>query len=113
MGKRTHKQKVKVVPWWNEECFEAIKQRNKTFGELKRRHSLSNLLEYKKVQAVVRKTIKRAKGVYWRGFCSTTGRTTPVDKVWRMIKTMRGIRQDKDLPVSKKREIYGESRNVS
>lgn len=65
---------------------------------------MSNLLDYKRTQAVVRKVIKRTKKMYWREFCSTIGRTTPLDKIWGMIKRMRGIRQDKELPVLKKGE---------
>lgn len=78
--KSTGKNKVKMVPW----CI------------------LQNLVKYKKAQAIVRKTIKRAKKSYWRGYCSSIGRTTPLDKVWGVIKKMRGIRQDRNLPVLKK-----------
>lgn len=42
--------------------------------------------------------------MYWREFCSTIGRTSPLDKVWGMINRMRGIRQDKDFPELKKGE---------
>lgn len=60
IGKSTSKKKIKMVPWWNKECSEAIKQRNRTFRELKRSHSFYNLLEYKQTQAIVQKTVKRA-----------------------------------------------------
>lgn len=43
-----------MVPWWNKECFEAIRNGNKMFRELKGNHSMSNLLDYKRAQAVVR-----------------------------------------------------------
>lgn len=104
IGKSSSRKKAKMVPWWNKECSEAIRNRNKMFRELKRNHSMLNLLDSKRAQAVVRKVIKRTKKIYWREFCSTIGRTTPLDKVWGMIKRMRGIRQDKELPVLKKGE---------
>lgn len=40
-----------------------------------------------------------AKRKYWRGFCSSIGRTTPVGEVWGMIKKMSGIRREWDYPV--------------
>lgn len=50
----------KIVPWWTSECKKAIKDRNKVFRVLKRTHNYQNLIEFKKSQAVVRKTIREA-----------------------------------------------------
>lgn len=80
----------KIVPWWTDKCKQAIKERNKAFKTLKRTHNFQNLIEYKKAQGMVRKTIKTAKKDYWRKFCESIGRTTPVEKVWGMIKKMKG-----------------------
>lgn len=90
---------VRMVPWWNKECKEAIRNKIRLFGKLRKTHSLHNLIEYKKAQSQVRKIVKRAKRECWRGFCSSIGRTTPLDKIWGMIKKMRGIRQQSNLPV--------------
>lgn len=34
IGKSTSRKKAKMVPWWNKECSEAIRNRNKMFREL-------------------------------------------------------------------------------
>lgn len=58
----------KLVPWWNEECHQAVRTRNKAFRIVKRTHNLQNLIQYKKAQAVVRRTIRQAKRSSWRIF---------------------------------------------
>jgi len=78
----------KLVPWWNEECYQAVRDRNKAFRLLKRTHTMNQLIQYKKAQAVVRRTIRQAKKTSWRNFCDEIGRTTPVGEVWSMIKRM-------------------------
>ena len=58
--------KCKNVPCWNDECSKAVKTRNKVFRHVKKYHSQDTLLEYKRAQAVVRRTIKRQKRNFWR-----------------------------------------------
>lgn len=92
----------KLVPLWSEECKEAVKSRNRAFKLLKGSHCMNNLIDYKFAQAKVRRTARRVKSLCWREFCASIGRTTPIGKVWGMIKKMRGIRQKWSLPVLKK-----------
>ncbi len=83
-------QKNKNIPWWKEECSKAIKERNKTFKQLRENMSMSNLVEYKKARAKTRRIIKNAKREGWREFCSTIGKDTPMDKIWNMLRNMSG-----------------------
>ena len=41
------KMRRKAVPWWTEQCSDAVKQRNKAFRELKKSHTFQNLIQYK------------------------------------------------------------------
>jgi len=79
----------RVVPWWSRECKEAIKERNKAFRVLKRTHNFQHLIEYKRAQAMVRQNVRKAKREYWKKFCDSLGRTTPIEKVWGMIRKMK------------------------
>uniref|UniRef100_A0A3B3BBF5 Reverse transcriptase domain-containing protein n=1 Tax=Oryzias melastigma TaxID=30732 RepID=A0A3B3BBF5_ORYME len=88
-----------LVPWWTEECQQAIKDRNKALKLLKNTLNLTNLVRYRRAQAKVRKTVKQAKKVSWRIFCSKIGRSTPVGDVWGMVKRMGGDRREWDYPV--------------
>ncbi len=84
----------KPIPWWTEECSKIIKERNRAFKRLKRTHNFQRLMEYKKVQAQVKKVVKKAKIISWREYCNNIGRTTPLGDVWGMTRKMREIRKD-------------------
>lgn len=88
-----------LVPWWTNECQQAVKGRNKALRLFKRTLSTQHLIQYKEAQAVVRRTVRQAKRASWRTFCSKIGRTTPVGEVWGMVKRMGGARREWDYPV--------------
>ena len=88
-----------MVPWWSEECQQAVRERNRAFKLVKKTLSQQHLFQYKKAQALLRKTVRRAKRVAWRGYCSGIGRTTLVGEVWGMIKKMGGDRREWGYPV--------------
>jgi len=71
----------KIVPRWTQECTKVIKERHKAFKILKRTHNFQNLVDYKRKQAVVRKTIERVKKIFWGKYCESLGRSTPLDGV--------------------------------
>lgn len=73
--------KKKLVPWWTTECTEGVKARNKSFKVLKKILSYQNLINYKKQQATVRIVIRRTKREYWRKYCESLGRSTPLERV--------------------------------
>ena len=91
--------KGKIVPWWDDKCREAIKDRNRAFRRVKRDHNQESLLVYKRAQAVVRRTIRGAKRSHWREFCGTIGAETKVGDVWGMIRKMGGVRREWGYPV--------------
>ncbi len=93
--------KCKNVPWWNDECSKAVKARNKAFKYVKKYHSQDVLIEYKRKQAVVRKTIKTQKRNFWRNFCNSIGRDVKLSDIWGMIRRMGGVRRNYELPVLK------------
>lgn len=91
--------RTKSVPWWNDNCSKAIKARNKAFRELKKLHSQDALIQYKRAQALVRRTIRIQKRTFWRKYCNTIGREVQLSDVWGMIKRMGGIRRNYEIPV--------------
>ncbi|KAI2660328.1 putative RNA-directed DNA polymerase from transposon BS [Labeo rohita] len=97
--KSSGKRGRKSVPWWTGECRRVIKDRNRTFRLLRRTHNFEHLIQYKRAQALVKKTIRQAKRSYWRHFCSSIGSMTPVGDVWGMIKRMGGERTEREYPV--------------
>jgi len=79
------KRKVKMVPWWNKECDDAIRRKRRAYKKVRRMHSYPDLMEYKREQAQVKKVVRRAKRQYWKEFCDKIGRSTPIGEVWNMI----------------------------
>lgn len=49
------------VTWWDEECYEVTDERKKKLKEWLKRSDLKNYTEYKRVNAIARKTIRRKK----------------------------------------------------
>lgn len=56
--------KRKSVPWWNEECNKAIKERNRTLKKVRKSMRYDDFIVYKKAQAIVRRSIRAAKRKY-------------------------------------------------
>ncbi len=92
--KISNRKERKLVPWWTEECQQAVRNRNKAFRLVKRIHNMQYLIQYKKAQAqaTVRRTIRQAKRASWLFFYDGIEKTTPVGEVWGMIKRMGGDR---------------------
>lgn len=89
------------VPWWNEECSGAIKDRNRAFKRLRTTLTMNNLMEYQRKKALARKVFKEAKKESWRQFCSTIGKETTLNKMWMMVKKMIGKYKPPYAPVLK------------
>ena len=89
----------KAVPWWNINCEEVVRERNRAFRRLKRTHHFQHLIDYKQAQAVVRRTIRQRKRAYWRVFISSIGSTTNINYIWGMVKKIVGNRREWSYPI--------------
>lgn len=49
----------------------------------------------------MRRVTRRTKREYWRKYCESLGRSTPLERVWGMIKRMLGNRKEYGYPVMK------------
>lgn len=67
----TGARRAKNVPWWNNDCNKA---RNKAFRKFKKIHSQEALMQHKRAQAIVRRTIRTQNPTFWRQFCSSIGK---------------------------------------
>ena len=96
--KKTTQGNRKAVPWWNDECSKAVKERNKALRVLRRNLSQENVLDYQRKRAAARKIIKGRKKETWREFCSSIGRGVELGDVWSMFKRMSGKRTTVKIP---------------
>jgi hypothetical protein len=76
-------------PWWDQACGEAIRNRLHARRALERRPMLSNLIEYKRYQAIARNFTVKRKHSYKLEFLSKITCTTPIGVAWRKIRLMR------------------------
>ena len=99
IGKKKAGIRKKAVPWWNEECSEAIRKRNKAFKKVRKSFNYNEFIQYKKTQAIVRRVIRTSKRNYWREFCSNIGEDIEINEVWSMIRKMGGKQRNSSIPV--------------
>lgn len=83
------------VPWWNDDCKSAIKQRKRALNKFKYRPTTINLIEYKRLRAVSRKIIRQAKLDSWRSFTSSLHPCTPSHAIWKNIRKIKGSPSNK------------------
>lgn len=91
--------KRKMVPWWNDTCTKAIKERNRAMRMLRNNLNQDNLINYQKKKAQARRIIKKSKQNAWRSYCSTIGSEVKIGEVWSMLKKMSGKKVYAKIPV--------------
>jgi len=74
------------VPWWNEECELAVKNKKHAFNRTQRTRQPLDILIFKRRRAITRKVILAAKQQSWRSYCTSINNNTKLPMVWRTIK---------------------------
>lgn len=85
----TGKRKSKNKFWWNSECQYAVDERKKCFLLYKSNPTSENLINYKKSDALAKRTIKKAKTDSWKSYCNSLNKNTPVKEVWNKVNSFR------------------------
>lgn len=78
------------VPWWNDDCREARRKQNKAWGILRRYPNAENLVEFKKVKSLGRRTRRQARRESWVKFLSGINSYTNEKKVWSSLRSLKG-----------------------
>lgn len=88
---KSNNRKHNIVPWWNEDCKEAVTNRKQALNKLKRNNTPENLIDYKEKETVAKNTILEAKRDDWKGFCDTCVHKNVNSKdFWTKIKRIKG-----------------------
>ena len=74
------------VPWWSQECQQAVRARKAALRQLKRRPSDANVVHYKRTRANARRVLKEARRVSWRHYVSSINSGTPLSLVWDKVR---------------------------
>ena len=89
------------VPWWTDECRDAIRARKRAFRVFDRHSTTENLIAFRKARALARRTVQEAKRASWREYVGRLNRFTPLSQVWSQIKRISGSFSSVPLPVLK------------
>ena len=84
------KNKLPKVPWFNDVCKQAIKERKNAQRKLFRNPTAENILAIKQLKAKARHTIKTQKKASWQSFCSSLTSKTKPKTVWKTIRKIKG-----------------------
>ena len=74
------------VPWWNEACQRALRDRKRAQRALHRNHTLENSIAYKRKRAICKRVFKEAKRESWEKFVTSINSTTPTSMIWKKIR---------------------------
>lgn len=98
---RTSGQKFynRSTPWWDVGCSRAVADRRRTKNILKKNPTVSNLINYKKHEAIAKKIILHKKKESWAQFVGSIDSKTPSSKVWRAIKSINGKQCSRTIPI--------------
>ena len=81
---------IKSLPYWDENCDDVIKARNKARNKLNRQQTLENKIEYKRLKAVAQHTLKSKAKNSWANYCNSLDNNTKLGAVWGMSRKMNG-----------------------
>lgn len=89
------------VPWWDDKCDEAVKEKKKALNILKRSSLPHDLIDYKRKKAIARRVIRDAKKRSWQNFCQGINSQTSCKTMWNKIKRISHNSSGNIIPVLK------------
>ena len=78
------------IPWFDDDCKKAIKDRKKAQRKFYRQPTQENLTSFKIARARARRIIRTKRRQCWKDYVSTITSRTPISKVWTMIRKIKG-----------------------
>ena len=85
-------------PWFDADCRNAIKMRNRAFNIFSRFPTETNFAIFKQLRAKARKIIKAKKKSCWKTYVSSLNANASSRKVWAIIRKINGKRTEALIP---------------
>lgn len=87
--KHDHTKNIRKPPtaWWDEECYELIKNKSTLFKNFKANPSINNYDKYIAASKAVSKNFLNKKRDQFRKFCSALSPSTPINKIWQTMRS--------------------------
>lgn len=80
----------KIVPWWNEACKNAVRECKSALNRYRRTRSQEDLVNFKRLRAKSKRTLKESKAESWRKYVATLRTDTPPGQVWKKVRQIQG-----------------------
>jgi len=88
--KTTPNSKHCPVPWWNRECQRTHDERKRARNRYQRTRAIPDKIALNRASAVARKTKREARRQSWREYVTKINENTPMSKVWKRIRKIKG-----------------------
>ncbi|XP_044748699.1 uncharacterized protein LOC123309578 [Coccinella septempunctata] len=98
VGTSSSTNKRRSVPWWNDNCHKTVSDSKAALNKYRRTRNAEDLINFKKLRAIARRTLKKSKKDSWRNYVSSITSDTPASEVWRKIKRMNGTKIHNTIP---------------
>jgi len=96
----------KKVPWWSNKCAEAIIQRKRALRKYQSSLLIVDKIAYCRARAIAKKVQREAKQESWRKYIGSLNVDTPMSKIWRRIRKIRGYYQNNKAPYLIKNDTH-------
>ena len=87
----------KKVPYWNEQCDQAVRARKEAERKMIKTKNLDDCIKYRETKARAQKTLKQSKRDYWESYCNSLTNDTKLSSVWKMAKKMSGTNSKSEI----------------
>ena len=95
----THPRKNKS--WFNNDCSQAVKHKKHMLRKAKANNTYENITNFKIAQAKCRQICRNAKKTSFEKFISKINHKTPMTKIWKMIKKLKGTYKETAKHITK------------
>lgn len=89
------------IPWWNEKCKMAVKEKKKNYKKYLKYPSEFNYNQYQKANAEARRTIKQSKKESWVLFLASINNNIPTKVLWDKINAIKGNNKSQNISMLK------------
>nr|CAI5855984.1 unnamed protein product [Callosobruchus analis] len=80
--------RVRSPQWWDEECLQAVNARRDSLRSYRNNLTCSNFLEYKRKQAICKRTFQTKAKNSWAQFCTSLNRQTNPSTIWNRVRSI-------------------------
>ena len=86
------------VPWWSPTVRRAIAKRKRAFRAYLHSRTQQNHIIRNKERANARRVIRAAKRQSWQHFLSSFSSSTPLSRIWQLVRRLSGKRAQSSIP---------------